>query len=48
MDNHSPAFSKLSEFLQYIAATPEKVDSRIPSLSELSQMLGISVATLRE
>ena len=48
MDNHSPAFSKLSEFLQYIAATPEKVDSRIPPLSELSQMLGISVATLRE
>jgi len=48
MDSHAPAFSNLSEFLQYIAATPEKIDSRIPPLSELSKMLGISVATLRE
>ncbi len=48
MENRKPAFSNLSEFLQYIAAIPEKVDSRIPPLSELSQTLGISVATLRE
>ena len=48
MENRKPTFSSLSEFLQFIAATPEKGDSRIPPLNELSQILGISVATLRE
>jgi DNA-binding FadR family transcriptional regulator len=49
VDNRKPAFSNLSEFLQYIAAIPRKKwISRIPPLSELSQDLGISVATLRE
>lgn len=38
----------LSEFLTYIAAIPEDGDQRIPPLNELSQQLGISVATLRE
>ncbi len=40
--NHS-----LSEFLHYLASRPP-TEERLPSLAELSQELGISVATLRE
>jgi len=38
----------LSEFLIYLAALPEDSNQRIPSLIQLSKVLGISVATLRE
>lgn len=41
-------YSNLSSFLQYLATISEKNEERIPPLSELSQILGISVATLRE
>jgi DNA-binding FadR family transcriptional regulator len=37
----------LNEFLRYLASTKDDGD-RLPSLSALSQQLGISVATLRE
>jgi DNA-binding FadR family transcriptional regulator len=37
----------ISEFLRYLAAHPE-ADGPLPSLSELSRELGISVAALRE
>jgi DNA-binding FadR family transcriptional regulator len=39
---------KLSELLVYLASIPEDENKRIPPLNELSQQLGISVATLRE
>lgn len=40
-------FSELSEFMRYLAH--EKQDGeRLPSLAQLSQQLGISIATLRE
>jgi DNA-binding FadR family transcriptional regulator len=39
---------KLSELLKYLASLPESENFRIPPLSELSQTLGISVASLRE
>jgi DNA-binding FadR family transcriptional regulator len=39
---------QLSELLKYMAAIPDTADQRIPPLSELSQQLGISVASLRE
>jgi DNA-binding FadR family transcriptional regulator len=48
MEFSQPVFSTLSEFMQYIASLTEDGDGRVPPLSELSQMLGISVATLRE
>jgi DNA-binding FadR family transcriptional regulator len=48
MEFSQPVFSTLSEFMQYIAALPDDGDGRVPPLSELSQILGISVATLRE
>lgn len=48
MEFSQPVFSTLSEFMQYIASLSEDGDGRVPPLSELSQMLGISVATLRE
>jgi DNA-binding FadR family transcriptional regulator len=48
MDHDQLEFSNLSCFLKYIAATSDKGEERIPPLSELSQKLGISVATLRE
>jgi DNA-binding FadR family transcriptional regulator len=41
--NHEP----LSEFLRYLASR-SPAEERLPSLAELSQELGISVATLRE
>ena len=47
MENPTPAY-KLSELLKYLASIPEGENQRIPPLSELSQILGISVATLRE
>ena len=48
MEFSQPVFSTLSEFMQYIASLPDDGDGRVPPLSELSRMLGISVATLRE
>ena len=48
MDLHQTEYSNLSPFLQYIAAISDKGEERIPSLSELSKKLGMSVATLRE
>ena len=48
MEFNQPAFSNLSEFMQYITTIPVDGDCRIPPLSELSGVLGISVATLRE
>ena len=38
----------LSEFLLYLSSLPEDSIQRIPSLHQLSKLLGISVATLRE
>ena len=38
---------EISEFLRYLASHPE-AESSLPSLSELSRELGISVASLRE
>ncbi|MHC1741201.1 MAG: FadR/GntR family transcriptional regulator [Anaerolineaceae bacterium] len=48
MEFSQPVFSSLSEFMQYIASLSDDGDGRVPPLSELSQILGISVATLRE
>jgi len=39
---------QLSDLLQYLSSIPEDENGRIPSLTELSQQLGISVASLRE
>ena len=39
---------RLSIFMQYLTTLPASTSSRIPSLIELSQMLGVSVALLRE
>lgn len=38
----------LSALLNYLASIPMESDPRIPALSELSKILGMSVATLRE
>ena len=48
MEYNQPNFSNLSEFNQYLASIPNDGDGRIPPLSELSKVIGISVATLRE
>ncbi len=45
MQNHP---IQLSEFLRYLSCGKVKVGERIPSLSQLSRELGISIATLRE
>jgi DNA-binding FadR family transcriptional regulator len=39
---------KLSEFVAYLAAIEKNGSGRMPALTELSQELGISVASLRE
>lgn len=39
--------NQLSEFLQYLASDVQD-NERVPSLSELSQKLGVSIASLRE
>ena len=38
----------LSEFLRYLASVEQNNGGRIPSLAELSDQLGISIASLRE
>jgi DNA-binding FadR family transcriptional regulator len=43
--NHTLA---LSDFLHYLSQRTGAESDRIPSLIELSQQLGLSVATLRE
>jgi DNA-binding FadR family transcriptional regulator len=48
MEFNKTEYSNLSSFLQYIAAISETGEDRIPPLSDLSRILGISVATLRE
>jgi DNA-binding FadR family transcriptional regulator len=47
MDNSTNHY-KLSELLSYLATIPETENQRIPPLSELSRVLGISIASLRE
>lgn len=39
---------RLSIFMQYLTTLPASTSGRIPSLIELSQILGVSVALLRE
>ena len=48
MKNTSPIQSRLSPFMQYLAALPQNNQVRLPPLAELSQDLGLSVASLRE
>lgn len=48
MDQYSSQNYKLSDLLKYLSSIPENTNQRIPPLSELSQILGISVASLRE
>jgi len=48
MESTPSTFSNLSEFLKYLAALPKDGDRRIPTLADLSHVLGISTATLRE
>lgn len=48
MMNTKVSKHELSEFLNYLATLPPEQGDRIPSLSELSHTLGISIATLRE
>lgn len=48
MENEQLSLPNLSPFLRYLAAMPDSGDQRIPSLAELSQQLGISIASLRE
>jgi DNA-binding FadR family transcriptional regulator len=43
-----PQRVKLSEFLMYLIQTSNSSDDRIPPLSEMSKLLGISTTTLRE
>ncbi len=47
METSNPSYT-LSELLKFLASVPEAGNQRIPPLSELSGILGISVATLRE
>jgi DNA-binding FadR family transcriptional regulator len=44
----TPKRYQISELLKYLASLPEDEKTRIPPLAELSQILGISVASLRE
>lgn len=39
---------RLSEFMKYLATSDLDEDGRLPPLSELSKILGISIASLRE
>jgi len=39
---------RLSEFLQYLATSDLGDNERLPPLSQLSKILGISIASLRE
>jgi len=48
MKNPSNNTNHLSPFMQYLAALPQQGSVRIPPLTELSRILGISIATLRE
>lgn len=48
MENKPVPLANLSPFLRYLATLPNTCDERIPSLAELSQKLGISIASLRE
>ncbi len=42
------SLEKISDFMKYLASTDNSEGDRIPPLTELSQELGISVASLRE
>jgi DNA-binding FadR family transcriptional regulator len=48
MSNNFQKQNGLSEFLNFLANNRSNDDGRIPPLSELSKILGVSVATLRE
>jgi len=48
MKNSSNYSNQLSPFMQYLAALPQQATVRIPPLTELSRILGISIASLRE
>ncbi len=48
MKNSAPFIPQLSPFMQYLASLPQQGTVRIPPLTELSRMLGISIASLRE
>ena len=48
MKNISNTSQRLSVFMQYLSKLPESKEAKIPSLIELSQILGVSVASLRE
>jgi len=43
-----PFSPRLSPFLEYLAKTKETDSGRLPPLNEISRMLGISIASLRE
>ena len=43
-----PQKIKLSEFLMYLIQTSNSKEDRIPPLSQLSKLLGVSTTTLRE
>ena len=48
MSHQKHKTASLSEFLIYLAEMKETEGDRLPSLSDLSQQLGISIASLRE
>jgi DNA-binding FadR family transcriptional regulator len=48
MIRERPLPAALSDFLRYLAANPANGDDRVPALTDLSQELGVSVASLRE
>jgi len=48
MKNISSNPQRLSIFMQYLSTLSESYSAKIPSLIELSQILGVSVASLRE
>lgn len=45
-DRYKP--EQLSDFMNYLASGSQDANGRIPSLANLSKILGISIATLRE
>lgn len=48
MKNSLSSNQQLSPFMQYLASLPQQGTVRIPPLTELSRVLGISIASLRE
>lgn len=48
MRRSSGGIKRLSIFMQYLSKNSDSVNDKVPSLIELSQELGVSVASLRE